>query len=61
MKAAQDPQRRDVVFQEGDWVWLRLHRRIALAITSPTASKLGPRFFGPYKVLQRVGAVAYRL
>ena len=45
----------------GDWVWLRLHHRTAVGITTATPSKLGPRFFGPYQVIERIGAVAYRL
>ncbi|WVZ97744.1 hypothetical protein U9M48_043258 [Paspalum notatum var. saurae] len=48
-------------FDGGDWVWLRLHHRTASAITATGHSKLGPRFYGPYEVIERIGEVAYRL
>jgi hypothetical protein len=49
-----------VVFQEGDYVYLKvspirgLHR-------IKVRGKLSPRFIGPFKILERVGEVAYRL
>ncbi|KAJ1258172.1 hypothetical protein BS78_10G054400 [Paspalum vaginatum] len=51
---------RDLQFPVGSWVWLRLLHHRALA---PTAfrGKLSPRYAGPFKVLERVGEVAYRL
>ncbi|WVZ53188.1 hypothetical protein U9M48_004163 [Paspalum notatum var. saurae] len=61
MKLQSDKKRRDLSFAVGDWVWLRLHHRTATAITAATSSKLGPRFYGPYQVLERIGEVAYRL
>ena len=55
-----DRRRRDLEFQVGDHVFLKV---------SPTRGikrfgvrgKLSPRFIGPYKILERVGPVAYRL
>ncbi|WVZ92138.1 hypothetical protein U9M48_038225 [Paspalum notatum var. saurae] len=61
MKTRADQHRRDISFTVGDWVWLRLHHRQAVGITVGARSKLGPRYYGPYKVLERLGAVAYRL
>jgi hypothetical protein len=49
-----------VVFQEGDYVYLKVspirgfHR-------FKVKGKLSPRFIGPFKILERVGEVAYRL
>jgi hypothetical protein len=45
----------------GKWVWLRLQHREATGITPLKQSKLPPRFFGPYQVIERIGEVAYRL
>jgi hypothetical protein len=61
MKHRSDLHRRELSFQVGDWVWLRLHHRTAVGITAAHPSKLGPRFNGPYKILECVGPVAYRL
>ncbi|WVZ76339.1 hypothetical protein U9M48_024322 [Paspalum notatum var. saurae] len=61
MKLHADKKRRDLSFAVGDWVWLRLHHRTATAITAAVSSKLRPRFYGPYEVLERIGDVACRL
>jgi hypothetical protein len=45
----------------GYWAWLRLHHRVATGITNKSTSKLSPRYYGPYQVVDRVGPVAYRL
>lgn len=61
MKEHYDKTHRDVEFQVGQWVWLRLHSRAVVSLGRQTLGKLSPRFFGPYKILQRVGEVAYQL
>ena len=61
MKQYQDLSRRQEEFAVNDWAWLRLHQRSAVGITPAHKNKLGPRYFGPFKIVERVGAVAYRL
>jgi hypothetical protein len=61
MKHQHDQNRRQVEFQVGGWIWLRLNHRVAVGIRSPGQTKLGPKYFGPYAVLEKIGAVAYRL
>ena len=61
MKSQQDQHRREVQFDVGDGVWLKLMQRTAASITAARKSKLGPMFFGPYQVVAWVGAVAYKL
>jgi hypothetical protein len=61
MKVQHDSKHRPAEYAVGDWVWLRLHQRMATAISDTSARKLAPRFYGPYQVLARVGDVAYRL
>jgi hypothetical protein len=61
MKQYQDKSRHEVQFAVGDWVWVRLNQRMAVGVTTATPSKLGPKFYGPYRVLQQVGEVSYKV
>jgi hypothetical protein len=61
MKQYQDKSRREVQFAVRDWVWVRLNQRMAVGMTTATSSKLGPKFYGPYRVLQKVGEVSYKV
>jgi hypothetical protein len=65
LAAAQDRQkafantgRRDMVFAPDDMVWLNTKN---LSLKHPGTRKLLPRYVGPFKVMQRIGEVAYRL
>jgi hypothetical protein len=60
-KKYYDANHRDLEFSVGDWVWLRLLHRTAQSLDPQARRKLGPRYAGPFWVLERVGAVAYRL
>ena len=67
LKAAQDRQksyadkrRRQIEFQRGDFVMLKVSPWKGV-IRFRKRGKLGPRFIGPFKILERVGQVAYRL
>ncbi|KAI3819695.1 hypothetical protein L1987_13543 [Smallanthus sonchifolius] len=67
MKAAKDRQksyadkrRRDLKFQVGDMVLLKVSPWKG-TIRFRKRGKLSPRFVGPFKILARVGQVAYRL
>ncbi|KAL4649808.1 hypothetical protein ACB092_01G041400 [Castanea dentata] len=61
MKQQSDLHRTERVFQVGDWVFLRLQPYKQQSLAARGFNKLSPRFFGPYKVLERIGDVAYRL
>jgi hypothetical protein len=60
-KRHYDGRHRALEFAVGDWVLLRLLHRPAQSLVPGRRSKLSPRFAGPYQVLDRIGAVAYRL
>jgi hypothetical protein len=42
-------------------VWLRLLHRATKSLDPRAKRKLGPRYAGPFRVLERVGLLAYRL
>ena len=58
-KRYYDANHREQEFAVGDWVWL-LHRT-AQSLDPSARRKLGPRYAGPFQVLERIGSVAYRL
>ena len=60
MKRYVNNHRRELVLQEGDWVFLKLQPYRMKSLARKTNEKLGPRFYGPYKVIQ-FGEVAYKL
>ena len=61
MKSQADQHRREVVFKIGDYVYLKLQPYMQKTVDVRSSMKLSPRFFGPYKILARVGPVAYKL
>jgi len=60
-KKYYDASHRELEFAVGDWVWLRLLHRTTQSLEPRAKGKLGPRFAGPFQVLERIGSVAYQL
>jgi hypothetical protein len=58
MKAQADRQRSDLELSVGDLVWLDSKN---IAVQHTGSRKLMPRRLGPFKVVSRIGAVAYKL
>ncbi|GKD69281.1 transposon ty3-G gag-pol polyprotein [Tanacetum coccineum] len=61
MKVQADRKHREVEFLEGDLVFVKLQPYRQVTVAHRTSHKLAPKFFGPYKILKRVGQVAYQL
>ncbi|KAK6149170.1 hypothetical protein DH2020_016695 [Rehmannia glutinosa] len=59
-KSYADKRRKDLEFEVGDEVFLRLSPRKGL-INPENGGKLSPRNVGPYKIIQSFGKLAYRL
>jgi len=63
MKLTANAKRREVSYQPGEWVMLKLRprRQVSLKGSLAVRGKLAKRFYGPFQVLKRIRPVAYRL
>ena len=61
MKQQADRHRSEREFEVGDLVYLKVHPYIQTTVANKANQKLSYEYFGPFKVLQRVGVVAYKL
>ena len=59
-KSYADNRRRDLEFEVGDMVFLRISPWRGI-LRFGKRGKLSPRYIGPYKIVERIGEVAYRL
>ncbi|KAL0806840.1 hypothetical protein Bca101_099332 [Brassica carinata] len=59
-KSYTDKRRKDLEFQVGDLVYLKM-RTFQGGYKTRKLKKLKPRYMGPYPILERIGEVAYRL
>nr|GEV69198.1 hypothetical protein [Tanacetum cinerariifolium] len=59
--AKANRKRRDVEFNVGDLVFVKVQPYRRITLTKRLSNKLAKRYYGPYKVEARLGKVAYRL
>ncbi|XP_025982672.1 uncharacterized protein [Glycine max] len=61
MKQAPDVHRRDVSFEIGDWVLIKLRPQRQASATREPYSKLAKHFYGPFWIIRNIGKVAYKV
>ena len=61
MKHQADKKRSERLFQARDFVYLRLQPYVQSSLAPRSHHKLCFKYFGPFKVLSKIGAVAYKL
>ena len=59
-KSYADVRRREIEFQFNDWVFLKVSPMKGV-MRFGKKGKRSPRYVGPYKILKRIGKVAYEL
>jgi len=61
MKAIADEHHRDHEFQIGEWVLVKLRPYRQTTASGVVHSKLARHFYGPFRVIEKMGPVAYKL
>ncbi|XP_069143374.1 uncharacterized protein [Solanum lycopersicum] len=59
-KSYADVRRRELEFQVDDWIFLKVSPMTGV-MRFGKKGKFSPRYVGPYKILKRIGKVAYEL
>jgi hypothetical protein len=61
MKGQADKRRSDRNFVRGEWVFVKLRAHRQQSVVTRINAKLAAKYYGPYPIIEKVGAVAYKL
>jgi hypothetical protein len=54
-------KRNESIFKVGDWVYLKLQPYRQQTMSKRGSHKLSAKYYGSYQVIERIGAIAYKL
>lgn len=61
MKNQVDQDRTERSYNEDEWVFVKLQPYRQTSVAGRNNHKLTKRFYGPYRILQKIGPIAYKL
>ena len=61
MKTQADKHRKEREFEVRDMVFLKLKQHMRHSVMARISPKLSARYYGPFKILEKIGKVAYKL
>ncbi|KAI5396610.1 hypothetical protein KIW84_062710 [Lathyrus oleraceus] len=61
MKSQANKKRSDRSFMCGEWVFVKLRAHRQQSVVTRINAKLAAKYYGPYPIIERIGAVAYKL
>lgn len=61
MKAHADKRRREMHFHVGQWCYIKLQPHRQISVSGQRFTKLSKWIYGPFKIIKRIGPVAYKL
>lgn len=61
MKTLADNHRREVSYEVDSWVYVKLQPYRQISLTGVKYNKLHKRYYCPYRIVARIGPVAYKL
>ena len=61
MKAQANFKHRDIRWVVGDLLYVKLRPYHQSSLARRANEKLAPRFYGPFKVLEKIGPIVYKL
>ena len=61
VKRSYDDKHKSIYMREGDYALIKLHHEYDILSTAVLESKLSQQFVEPFRVLKRIGRLAYKL
>jgi hypothetical protein len=61
MKGQADKKRIERSFEVGEWIFVKLRSHRHKSVVTRINAKLAAKYYGPYPIVERIGAVAYKL